>query len=214
MKLLIKNGLVIDPGTNTRETTDLLIEDGVIAQRRHNIKAGNGMTILPADGMVVAPGFIDLHCHAREPGHEYKETIASATAAAVAGGFTAICTMPNTEPVNDNASVTELILAQAKKEGSCRVYPIGAISKGQKGEELAEIGEMLAAGVVALSDDGHTVADAELMRRALEYASGFGLTVIVHAEEPMLAAGAHCHEGRGSTILGLRGYPASSYLNR
>jgi dihydroorotase len=159
---------------------------------------------------VVCPGFIDLHVHLREPGREDKETIATGTRAAAAGGFTAVCAMPNTDPVNDQAGITRAILERARAEGAVRVYPIGAITRGSKGEELAEYGDLAEAGCVAVSDDGRPVASARVMRRALEYARAFALTVIDHCEDPTLSHGASMNEGPVSTVLGLRGAPAAS----
>jgi dihydroorotase len=160
-------------------------------------------------GLVVCPGFIDIHAHLREPGREDKETIATGTRAAAAGGFTAVCTMPNTEPVNDTAGITRSIVEKARAEGATRVYPIGAITRGQKGEELAEYGDLKEAGCVAFSDDGKPVASARVMRRALEYARAFDVVLIDHCEEPTLAEGACMNEGPVSTHLGLRGQPAA-----
>jgi dihydroorotase len=167
-----------------------------------------GAATVDVRGRVVCPGFIDLHTHLREPGREDKETIATGTRAAAAGGFTAVCAMPNTEPVNDTAGITRAILERARTEGAVRVYPIGAITRGSRGEELAEYGDLREAGCVAVSDDGRPVASARVMRRALEYARAFDLTVIDHCEEPTLAQGAAMNEGTVSTLLGLRGAPA------
>jgi len=168
-----------------------------------------GAQVLDMKGLVVCPGFIDIHAHLREPGREDKETIATGTRAAAAGGFTAVCTMPNTEPVNDTAGITRSIVEKARAEGATRVYPIGAITRGQKGEELAEYGDLKEAGCVAFSDDGKPVASARVMRRALEYARAFDVVLIDHCEEPTLAEGACMNEGPVSTHLGLRGQPAA-----
>jgi dihydroorotase len=185
------------------------IEDGRVVAfgRRVNAK---GAEVLDASKRVVCPGFIDLHTHLREPGREDKETIATGTRAAAAGGFTAVCAMPNTEPVNDTAGITRAILERARTEGAVRVYPIGAITRGSKGEELAEYGDLKDAGIVAVSDDGRPVASARMMRRALEYAQAFALTVIDHCEEPSLTDKAPMNEGPVATLLGLRGWPGAA----
>ncbi len=208
MNIFIKNGHIIDPANKVDERLDLLVSDGKIAKlgKPGSIPA-NGAEVVDASGKLVVPGLIDLHVHLREPGYEYKETIASGTAAAKAGGFTSVCCMPNTSPVNDNRSVTELIRSQAAKEASARVLPIGAITKGSKGEELSEIGELKDAGCIGISDDGKPVPSAALMRRALEYSKIFGLPVISHCEDASLAAKGVMNEGFVSTELGLRGVP-------
>jgi dihydroorotase len=209
MRLLIANGYVVDPTQNVNGGRDILIEDGrVSALLRSGEPAPDGVEVFDATGLVVAPGFIDLHTHLREPGQEYKETIATGAAAAVAGGFTSVCAMPNTDPVNDNPAVTSFIVEQAAAAGLANVFPVGAITKGSKGEELAEMGEMKRAGIVAVTDDGHPVPSPGLMRRALEYARGFDLTVMDHCDDKSLAAGGVMHEGEWSLRLGLRGRPA------
>jgi dihydroorotase len=209
VRLLVKGGRVVDPSRDRDEPADVLILDGRIAEVGKRV-AARGAEVLDADGLVVCPGFIDLHVHLREPGREDKETIASGTRAAAAGGFTAVCAMPNTDPVNDTAGITRAILEKARADGAVRVYPIGAITRGSKGEELAEYGDLREAGCVAVSDDGRPVASARMMRRALEYASAFDLTVIDHCEDPTLSQGASMNEGPVSTLLGLRGAPAAS----
>ena len=201
--LLIKNGTVIDPAQSIKAPRDVLIRDGQVEAIGEALDADDA-EIFDATGCLVAPGFIDLHVHFREPGFEYKETIESGARAAVAGGFTAVCCMPNTKPVNDNASVTSFIVERART-ALARVYPIGAITQGSKGEQLAEIGEMKRAGIVAISDDGRPVCDAGLMRRAMEYASDFDLTVVDHCEDCCLAPGWMMHEGEYSALLGLKG---------
>ncbi len=201
--LLIKNGTVIDPAQSIEAPRDVLIRDGQVEAIGEALDADDA-EIFDATGCLVAPGFIDLHVHFREPGFEYKETIESGARAAVAGGFTAVCCMPNTKPVNDNASVTSFIVERART-ALARVYPIGAITQGSKGEQLAEIGEMKRAGIVAISDDGRPVCDAGLMRRAMEYASDFDLTVVDHCEDCCLAPGWMMHEGEYSALLGLKG---------
>src|SRR4051812_12433899 len=209
MRLLIVNGYLIDPSQGQNSGKNLLIEDG----RVHGLLdksdgVPEGAEILDATGLIVAPGFIDMHVHLREPGHEYKETIASGAAAAVAGGWTSVCAMPNTSPVNDSAAVTRFIIEQAQRAGLANVFPIGAITKASGGNELAEMAEMREAGIVAVSDDGRPVPTAGMMRRALEYARGLGLTVVDHCEDKSLSAGGVMHEGAVSLTLGLRGVPA------
>src|ERR687886_62512 len=209
MRLLIANGYLIDPSQGLNSGHNLLIEDGRVAgllERSEGVP--EGAEVLDATGLVVAPGFIDLHVHLREPGQEYKETIASGAAAAVAGGFASVCAMPNTDPVNDNPAVTSFIVEQSQGVGLANVFPVGAITKGSKGEELAEMGELKRAGIVAVTDDGRPVPSSGLMRRAMEYARGFDLTVMDHCEDRSLAAGGGMHEGEWSLRLGLKGIPA------
>jgi dihydroorotase len=206
-QLLLKGGRVIDPAQGLDATLDVMVADGTIEAVRPRIPA-RGAQVLDMKGLLVCPGFIDIHAHLREPGREDKETIATGTRAAAAGGFTAVCAMPNTDPVNDTAGITRLVLEKARAEGVTRVYPIGAITRGQQGAELAEYGELREAGCVAVSDDGKPVASARVMRRALEYAKAFELVVIDHCEEPTLAEKACMNEGPVSTVLGLRGQPA------
>ncbi|MBV9494319.1 MAG: dihydroorotase [Acidobacteria bacterium] len=208
MNLLIKNGRVVDPSREVDAKLDVLIEDGAIAHVDKNLKAD--VETIDATGLVVVPGLIDLHTHLREPGQEHKETIATGTKAAVAGGYTAVCAMANTVPPNDERAVTEMIIAEAARNGACRVYPIGAVSKGLKGEALAEIADLRAAGCVGVSDDGKPVYNAQLMRRALEYCSMLGIPVIAHEEDADLVEGGVMHEGYYSTLLGLGGMPAAS----
>jgi dihydroorotase len=213
MRILIEGGRVIDPANTVDAVLDVLIEDGRIAAvgpPRSARDAAPPDRVLDARGKVVCPGFVDLHVHLREPGREDKETIATGTRAAARGGFTSVCCMPNTHPVNDNQSVTEFILDRAKREGSVNVFPVGAITKGQQGDELAEIGELVRAGCVAISDDGKPVMNAEIMRRALEYAGMFGIPVVQHAEDLHLTGKGVMHEGLVSTELGMRGIPAAS----
>jgi dihydroorotase len=206
--LLLKGGRVVDPSRRVDAVLDVLVEDGKIAEVGAKLKTKGAATV-DVDGLLIAPGFIDLHTHLREPGREDKETIATGTRAAAIGGFTAVCAMPNTDPVNDSAGLTRAILEKARQEGHVRVYPIGAITLGSKGQELAEYGDLRDAGCVAVSDDGHPVASARMMRRALEYAKTFDLTVIDHCEEPTLSEKAPMNEGPISTVLGLRGAPAA-----
>ena len=205
-RLLIRGGRVIDPAAGRDEIADLLLEDGVVADREE--KDFGDAEIFDASGLYVFPGFIDLHVHLREPGREYAETIATGLAAAAAGGFTAVCAMPNTEPVNDSRAISEYISAKARGVAGTRLYPIGAITKGQRGEELAEFGEMRVAGAVAVSDDGRWLSDGSLLRHAFEHARLFGIPVVQHAEDPTLSHGAPMHEGAVSTRLGLDGQPA------
>lgn len=207
--LLIRQGRVIDPGRVNR-IADVLIENGRVRAVAPNLKAPAGVHAIEATGKWVLPGFVDLHVHLREPGFEYKETIQTGTAAAAAGGFTSICCMPNTHPVNDNKSVTEFILDKARAAGSAHVFPIGAITKGSEGKELAEFGELRAAGCVAVSDDGRPVMNAMVMRRALEYARAFNLPVIEHCECLDLSEGGVAHEGLVATELGLPGIPSAA----
>ncbi|MCA1593304.1 MAG: dihydroorotase [Acidobacteria bacterium] len=209
MRLLIVNGYVVDPTQGINGGRDVLIEDGSVASLLARGEARpEGAEVFDATGLVVAPGFIDLHVHLREPGQEYKETIASGAAAAVAGGWTSVCAMPNTDPVNDNPAVTSFIIEQSQAVGLANVFPVGAITKGSKGTELAEMGEMKRAGIVAVTDDGRPVPSPGMMRRALEYARGFDLTVMDHCEDKSLASGGVMHEGEWSLRLGLRGVPA------
>ncbi|HET9209120.1 MAG TPA: dihydroorotase [Thermoanaerobaculia bacterium] len=209
-KLLIHGGRVIDPSQDLDEALDLLIEDGHVSRLDGSIRKPKDAETFDASGLVVAPGLIDIHVHLREPGQEYKETVRTGTLAAAAGGFTAVACMANTDPVNDSRSVTEHILLEARRHGHARVYPIGAISKGLMGEELAEIGEMVRAGARAVSDDGKPVMNAELMRRALLYAQHFDIPVIQHAEDLTLTGNGVMHEGVWSTRLGLPGIPGAS----
>jgi dihydroorotase len=207
MTLLIQNGRVLDPSQRLDSKVDLLIEDGAIVDVGRKLR-GNG-DVIDAGGLVVVPGFIDLHTHLREPGQEHKETIATGTRAAVAGGYTAVCSMANTIPPNDERAVTEMIIAAARN-GACRVYPIGAVSRGLKGEELAELADLRAAGCVAVSDDGKPVWNGMLMRRALEYSSMLRMPIIAHEEDPNLNDGGVMHEGFFSTLLGMAGVTAAS----
>jgi dihydroorotase len=209
MKKLLRGGRVVDPVNGIDGMCDLLIEDGRIGPVGRDLPA-DGATVVELPGLVVCPGFIDMHVHLREPGQEHKETVATGTASAVAGGFTAVACMPNTAPVNDSANVTALILAKAKAAGLARVYPIGAVSKASKGELLADIAELKAAGCVAITDDGHPVATALLLRRALEYASMFDMPVIEHCEDPTLKGDGVAHEGFHASALGLRGIPGAA----
>src|SRR5216110_2506721 len=203
MTLLIRGGRVIDPAGSVDAVQDVLIEDGKIARVGARLAAPPGTAVIDAAGTWVCPGFIDIHVHLREPGHEYKETVATGTRAAAAGGFTAVACMANTSPVNDNRSVTDYILAKAQDEGAARVHPIGTVTRGLLGEELAELAELAEAGCVAFSDDGKCVMNAGLYRRAMEYVLPFGVPIISHAEDSALSAGASINEGVVSTELGL-----------
>jgi dihydroorotase len=204
VKLLIKGGRIIDPSQEMDDTRDVLIEDGRVARIGVGLAAPEA-EVFDAGGLIVSPGFIDLHVHLREPGEEYKETIASGAAAAAAGGFTSVCAMPNTNPVNDSASVTRYIIEKAREAALANVFPVGAITRGSAGAELAEMAEMKEAGAVAVSDDGRPVMNSQVMRHAMEYARDHGLVVVDHCQDTSLSAGGSMNEGRYSTLLGLKG---------
>lgn len=208
MSLLIRNGRIIDPASGLDKIDDLLVENGRIA--RVGGTGGAADEVVDATGKIIAPGFIDMHVHLREPGLEHAETIESGSRAAVAGGFTSICCMPNTTPVNDSPMVTRFIIERARQTAACHVFPIGAITKGSEGEEISPVGSMKAAGVVAISDDGRPVMNAQVTRRAMEFAKAFDLPLIQHCEDLNLSAGGDMHEGPCSTRLGLRGIPSAS----
>ena len=211
--ILLSGGRILDPSQQLDTTGDVLLSNGVVEAvgRLGEVRRdGNELETIDCAGRVISPGFVDVHCHLREPGREEVETIASGARAAAAGGFTAVCAMPNTDPVTDNQAAVGFILSQARRAAAARVYPIGAISIGEKGETLAEFGEMVGAGAVAVSDDGKPVVSAQLMRTALEYARTFGIPVADHCEEPTLAAGGAMNEGITSARLGLRGIPAEA----
>ena len=208
--ILIQGGRVIDPSRGTDGIADVYLTEGKVAAVGRNIAGEEGTLIIPAAGKVVAPGLIDLHVHLREPGQEDLETVATGAMAAAAGGFTAVCAMPNTDPVVDNQGTVGFIVSQAQRAAKARVYPIGAISLGQKGEKLAEFGELVGAGAVAVSDDGKPVMSSHLMRTALEYARTFSIPVADHCEDLALAEGGAMHEGIVSTRLGLKGIPAAA----
>ncbi|MFL6415522.1 MAG: dihydroorotase [Bryobacteraceae bacterium] len=209
-RILIQGGRVVDPAQRLDRVCDIAIEDAVIREVGVDITDPGGSERIDATGKIVAPGFIDIHVHLREPGFEHAETIESGSRAAAAGGFTSICCMPNTQPVNDNATVTSYIQAQARCHAVVRVYPIGAITKGSAGEELSAIASMKQAGAVAISDDGRPVMNARVVRRAMEYCRSLDLPLIEHCEDLHLSAGGDMHEGLVSTRLGLRGIPRSS----
>jgi len=208
--ILIQGGRVIDPSRGSDGVADVYLTDGKVAAVGSNIVGEEGTLIIPAAGKVVAPGLIDLHVHLREPGQEDQETVATGAMAAAAGGFTAVCAMPNTDPVVDNQGTVGFIVSQAQRAAKARVYPIGAISLGQRGEKLAEFGELVGAGAVAVSDDGKPVMSSHLMRTALEYARTFGIPVADHCEDLALAEGGAMHEGIVATRLGLKGIPAAA----
>jgi dihydroorotase len=210
MSKLIRNGRVIDPANQVDAVQDLLIDGGVVKQAGPGLPAPEGTEVVDAAGKIVCPGFIDIHVHLREPGYEYKETVATGTRAAAAGGFTAVCCMANTNPVNDNGSITEYILDKARTEGVVRVHPIGAVTRGLKGEELSELAELAETGCVAFSDDGRCLMNAALYRRAMEYTLPFGTPLISHAEDLMLSRDTVMNEGVVSTELGLAGAPAAA----
>ena len=209
-RLLIRNGRVIDPSQGLDQGMDVLLENGSVAALGERLDVPSETRVLDAAGLVVAPGFIDLHTHLREPGFEHKETIESGCRAAVAGGFTSLCCMPDTNPVNDDPSVTSFIRKRAEQIGLARVYPVGALSVGLEGEEMAEIGEMVGAGAVAVSDDRRPVTNAQLFRRVLEYARSFDVPVAAHEEDLDLSDGGSMHEGAVSTRIGRRGMPTSA----
>ena len=208
-RILIQGGRVIDPSQQMDTTADVLLEDGTVTAVGTNLGRPDGAEVIDARGKVVAPGLIDLHVHLREPGQEDQETVATGAMAAAAGGFSAVCAMPNTDPVSDNQAAIGFIIRQSQRARAARVYPIGAVSLGQEGQRLAEFGEMVGAGAVAVSDDGHPVATSQLMRTALEYARTFAIPVADHCEDMSLANGS-MHEGIVSTRLGLPGIPAAA----
>jgi len=209
-KTLLKGGRVVDPANGRDGVFDVLVEGNLIARVGRGLPIDDARVVEIPSGLVVCPGLIDMHVHLREPGQEHKETVATGLAAAAAGGFTAVACMPNTVPVNDNAGVTGYILAKAAEANLGRVYPIGAVSRGQQGEQLADIAELKAAGCVAVTDDGRPVATALLMRRALEYTSMFDMPVIEHCEEQTLKGDGVAHEGFHASALGLRGIPGEA----
>ena len=208
--VLLAGGRLLDPSQNLDEVGDVLVSGGVIEAIGGRIEAADHAEVIDCNGYIVSPGFIDVHAHLREPGREDVETVASGARAAAAGGFTAVCAMPNTDPVTDNQAAVGFIIRQASRAAAARVHPIGAISVGQRGEMLAEFGEMVGAGAVAVSDDGKPVVSAQLMRSALEYARTFGIPVIDHCEEPTLSQGGAMNEGIVSSRLGLKGIPSEA----
>ena len=208
LKLLIKNGHVVDARTKRDGIFDILIDEGKIVEIGKDLEVGSNCDYIDAAGKYVIPGLVDAHCHLRDPGYEYKEDIESGSASAAMGGFTSIACMPNTNPCIDNQEVVKYIINKAKQEAYVNVYPIGAITKGQKGEELAEIGELKFAGAVAISDDGKPVKSSSLMKKALQYASMFDITVISHCEDLDLVEDGVMNEGYQSTVMGLRGIPS------
>jgi dihydroorotase len=208
--LLVRGARVIDPSRGTDDVADLLVDDGRIAGIGRGIVPPEGARIIDGAGKVAAPGLIDLHVHLREPGQEELETVATGAMAAAAGGFTAVCAMPNTDPVTDNQAAVGFIVRQSSRAGKARVYPIGSVTLGQQGEQLSEFGEMVAAGAVAVSDDGRPIMSSHMMRTALEYARTFGIPVADHCEDMTLAHGGAMHEGVVATRLGLKGIPAAA----
>ncbi len=210
MRLLIKNGRVVDPSSGTDETLDILVDRGKIAEIKPTIEESKELKVVDASRLVVAPGFIDMHAHLREPGQEYKEDIQTASRAAARGGFTSICAMPNTSPVNDNRGVTEFILTEARRKAAVNIFPIAAITNGLRGEELTDMADLLDAGAIAFSDDGRCIQNSLVMRRALEYAEFLGTLIIDHCEDFNLSQDGLMHEGSQAYLLGLRGIPASA----
>ena len=208
--ILIKGGRIIDPSQAADQVADLLVQDGLVRQMAQHITPPDKAQVINASGLVVTPGFIDLHCHLREPGFEYKETIATGTAAAARGGFTTLCAMPNTDPTMDTRSTVDFVLQKAQEEGVVRVLPIGCVTKGSKGKQLAEMGALAQAGAIGFSDDGHPVADPNMMRQALSYSLSLGLPVINHCEVPELSNGGSMNEGWVSNRLGIKGIPNSA----
>ena len=208
MRILIKNGRIVDPSQDLDSQADLLIEDGRIAEL--GVVEADDATIIDAKGLVVSPGFVDMHTHLREPGREDEETIASGARAAVAGGFTSIACMPNTQPPIEGEEGARFVIGKARQARAAKVYPVAAITKGLRGETLAEIGSAIKAGAVGISDDGFTVSNSSLMRRALEYVRMFGRPVMSHCEDMSLSGGGVMHEGEVSTVLGMRGIPAEA----
>lgn len=209
-KLLIKGGRLIDPSQGIDDIRDLLIEDGAVKGLAEHIDPPEQAEVIDATGMVVSPGFIDVHCHLREPGFEDKETIATGTLAAARGGFTTVCAMPNTNPTMDTAATLEYVLRKARDEATVRVLPIGCVTRQSKGKQLAEMGELAEAGAIGFSDDGNPVSDSNIMRQALSYSSAMGLPIINHCEEPELFHGGSMHEGWISNRLGVKGIPNSA----
>ena len=208
--LVLRGGRVVDPSRRFDAVADVLVIDGRIAAAGPGVATPDGAEVVEAAGLIVAPGLVDVHVHLREPGNEDAETIATGARAAAAGGFTAVCAMPNTDPVTDNQAAVGFVLAEGRRAGAARVYPIGAVTIGQKGDALTEMGELIASGAVALSDDGRPVRSSHLMRTAMEYAQAFGVPIADHCEDVELAAGGVMHDGLVSTRLGLKGIPAAA----
>ena len=208
--ILITGGRIIDPSQGIDRVADLLLEDGTVRALEDKIPPPKGAQVIDATGQVVCPGFVDIHCHLREPGFEYDETIATGTLAAARGGFTTVCAMPNTKPTMDTRATVDFVLRQAREEGAVRVLPIGCVTKGSKGEELAEMGELMEAGAIGFSDDGHPVANPNIMRQALGYSSSLRLPIINHCEVPELFKGGAMNEGWVATRLGVKGIPNSA----
>jgi len=209
MRVLIKGGRVVDPGTGRDAQSDILISGTTIEKVGENLRA-KADRVIDAAGLVAAPGFIDMHVHLREPGYEEKETIRTGSMSGAKGGFTSLVPMANTNPPIDNAGMVDFVLTRAKEDSLAKIFPVAAVTKGLEGQQLTEAGELKEAGAIALSDDGRSIVDSELMRRALEYAGMFGLPIIVHEEEPQLSENGSMNEGLNSTILGLRGIPKAA----
>ncbi len=205
--LLIRGALVIDPSQNIEKRMDILIENDKIVKLEKNIPSAESTFIIDAEGLVLTPGFIDIHTHLRDPGYEWKEDIESGSLCAIAGGITSVCCMANTDPINDNATVTRYIIEKAKQVNLCDIFPVGALTKGLKGEEIAEIGQMVKAGIVAVSDDGEVPRDSKLLRNAFDYVKSFGIPILCHSEDKTLSTGGQMNEGYLSTLLGISGIP-------
>ncbi|WP_457568844.1 dihydroorotase [Desulfurobacterium sp.] len=204
---LLKGALVVDPSQGIEKQADVLIDNGKIVKVEENIDPSSAKQVIDVSGLVLMPGIVDIHTHLRDPGYEWKEDIESGSLCAVAGGITSVCCMANTDPVNDNPSVTRYIIEKAKRVDLCDIFPVGALTKGLKGEEIAEIGQMVEAGIVAVSDDGETPRDSKLLRNAFDYAKSFGIPILCHSEDKTLSAGGHMNEGLLSTYLGIPGIP-------
>ncbi len=208
--LLIRGGRVVDPSQGIDGNYDILIENDVVLEVKENISKTRAANVIEVDGLIVSPGFIDIHSHLRDPGQEWKEDIETGSLAAVSGGITSVCCMANTDPVNDNPVVTRYIIEKAKEVGLCDVFPVGAITKGLRGEELAEIGRMVKAGIVAISDDGETPKNSQVLRNAMDYAKSLGIPVFCHSEDKSLSEGGHMNEGPISNKLGIKGMPTEA----
>ena len=209
-RVLFRGARLVDPVRDHDAVTDVLVEDGIVAAVDAGMAVPPGAEVIDAGGLIMTPGLVDLHAHLREPGSEHKETVETGSRAAAAGGFTALCAMPNTDPVTDNVAVVQEVVALAEKAGLCDVHPAGAITRGLGGEALTDVAEMAEAGVRLLTDDGHCVQSSRVMRLALEYARTFDVVISQHAQDAALTEGWQMHEGHHSALLGLAGYPAEA----